>query len=95
MKRGIRRHQQNVARVRLVRVLWSFWGPESRAMEKPWRAVNKFGAYMMRDPGWWTRERVLRPARIRSNCLIREVERGIDPDLLEWPDYRKPEIYYW
>jgi hypothetical protein len=46
-------------------------------------------------PKWWDVEYHTRPARIRSNGLLHLIERGVDSDVLHFPDYRKPHIYYW
>jgi len=46
-------------------------------------------------PKWWDVEYHTRPARIRSNRLLHLIERGVDSDVLHFPNYRKPHIYYW
>jgi hypothetical protein len=94
-KKALRRWQQHVVRVRLRRFLWDSFSSEY-VHYKPWRARNQLGAYLMRDPGHWIHQYVTRPARARSNARLRAIERGRDPDgIADWPDYRRPHIYYW
>ncbi len=93
MNRALRRHQQRVARVRLVRTLWEFWGSDSHAMRKPWRAINRMGRYLMNDPAWHHHLHVIEPARIRSNALLHELQQGADPQMILWPDYRRAHIW--
>jgi hypothetical protein len=49
----------------------------------------------MNEPGWWVHDRVVVPARTKTRHLEHEVERGRDPDMLVWPDCKKPHDYYW
>ncbi len=49
----------------------------------------------MNEPGWWVHDRVIVPARTVTRRLEQEVERGRDPDLLLWPDCKRPHDYYW
>jgi len=94
-KKALRRWQQRVAAVRLRRFLWNNFTSDHVRL-KPWRARNQLGAYLMRDPGPWLHQFVTRPARARSNQLLRAIERGRDPDGISgWPDYRKPHVYFW
>jgi hypothetical protein len=89
MKRSIRRHQQQTARLRRLRILvvrWDF------IPDKPWKSLH---ICLLNEPGWHTHEFVVRPARIRSNRALRLLVLGRDPDSLNWPDYRRPHIYYW
>jgi len=89
MKRSIRRHQQQSAKLRRLRIVVS----HCRFLpDKPWKRTDLF---LMREPGWHTHEFVVRPARIHSNRELRFVELGRDPDSINWPDYRKPHVYYW
>lgn len=67
-----------------------------------WRNIYYGESYIRRYswassyPAWWDRVFHNRPARAKSNQLIRLVMREIrDPDDLVWPDHRKPHIYYW
>lgn len=92
--KSLRRWQQHVARVRARRFLWDTFTSDY-VHAKPWRALNQIGAYLMRDPGYWLHEFVTRPARARSNHLLHDIERGIDPEGIVWPDYRRPHIYFW
>jgi len=93
--KALRRWQQHVARVRLRRFLWNNFTSDF-VWRKPWRAENRLGQYLMRDPGRWLHQYVTRPARARSNGLLHQVERGLDPDqIADWPDYRRPHVYFW
>lgn len=106
MKKAIRRHQQKVAKVRYQNILRARWGwpywfviwhngePEVHlynCMDKPWRTRRQ----LMREPGHWEHEMEIQPARIRTNRMLRLVELGHDPDSLEWPDFKRPQIWYW
>jgi hypothetical protein len=106
MNRALRRHQKKVARLRRVRILrdaHGAWKPRSfmspYSAETAWGWEPKVWRYMcrlaMREPGWWTHERMIQPARIESHRMERHLERGLEPDLFIWPDYRKPKHYYW
>jgi hypothetical protein len=92
MKRSVRRYQRKVAKARRVRILlrhgaWTrWWSP------KLWQPLCRI---VMNEPGWWVHDRVVVPARIKTRHLEHEVERGQDPDLLVWPDCKKPHDYYW
>lgn len=108
-KRALRRHQQWVAKLRHVRIIWAshswpwtrtplnsthevwLWRTEHR--RKPWQQVSR--CTMNGEPKHWQYAFNIRPSRTCQNRLVREVERGVDPDLLMWPDYRKPHVYYW
>lgn len=105
MKRSIRRHQQQVAKVRKLRILYGrahghSWRAFDRLVlggtytvtEKPWQACDRC---MMNEPGWWVHEFHIRPARIRANRIAHRIVCGADPDELHWPDGRKPYLYYW
>jgi hypothetical protein len=89
MKRSIRRHQQESARLRRLNILIARW---RFIPDKPWK---RSALDLMVEPGWHTHTYVMRPARIRSHRALRLVVLGRDPDSLYWPDYRKPHIYYW
>ena len=104
MKRSIRRHQQRVAKLRHLRLIWRhttwYWHGRGndpagwQTSNKPWQAVHR--SSMGGEPKWWQKEQNLQPSRIRQNRLLRAVERGVNPDTISrWPDYRKPHIYYW
>jgi hypothetical protein len=89
MKRSIRRHQQQTAKLRRLHIFSVHWGD---IPDKPWK--RSYIAFLT-EPGWHTHEFVVRPARVRSNRALRLVLLGRDPDDPYWPDYRKPHIYYW
>ncbi len=82
MDRGTRRHHTARIRVRKNRRLWEEHGH--------WLKLT-----MSSYPKWWDVEYHTRPARIRSNGLLHLIERGVDSDVLHFPNYRKPHIYYW
>ena len=94
MKRSVRRHQQRVANARRVRILlrhgaWTqsrYWEP------KIWQPLCRV---VMNEPGWWVHDRVIVPARTVTRRLEHEAGRGRDPDLLLWPDCKRPHDYYW
>jgi hypothetical protein len=107
-KRALRRHQQWVAKLRHVRIIWAShsWPwlrtplnsvPEegwSWYRRKPWQQVGR--CTMNGEPKHWQYDFNIRPSRTRQNQLVRLIERGLDPDVIgRWPDYRKPHIYYW
>ena len=92
MKRSVRRYQRKVVKARRVRILlrhgaWiRWWSP------KLWQPLCRI---VMNEPGWWVHDRVVVPARTKTRHLEHEVERGCDPDMLVWPDCKKPHDYYW
>lgn len=45
-------------------------------------------------PHWWDRLHHTRPARAATRARLQQVLRGWSDDG-NWPDYRKPHIYYW
>ena len=94
MKRSVRRHQQRVAKARRVRILLRHgaWTPFSYWEPKIWLPVCR---QVMSEPGWWVHKRVILPARTKTHPLEREVKRGRDPDLLVWPDCKRPHDYHW
>ncbi len=101
MKRAIRRHQQRVAKFRRARIVcfhnsWTWWidtrNWRGERSNHQWQPV---GRLVMNEPGRWIRQMMTRPARIRANQMLKLVENGRDPDLIQWPDNRKPHLYYW
>ena len=92
MDRGERRYHAlrvRTRRLHLLRVNFGPWGRES-VRERPWQALNEMGRWLMRDPGRWEREMMIRPARSEQNQMLRRGEyEGV------FPNYRKPVIYYW
>lgn len=92
MSRSLRRHQKAVARIRKSRILMhSYWWRNSLP-DKPWRQL---GRMLMNEPGYWVREMMTRPARVRANQLLHLVELGRDDAEWRWPDGKKPHLYYW
>lgn len=48
------------------------------------------------EPKHWQYDFNIRPSRSRQSHLLREAARASNPDAIaNWPDYRKPHIYYW
>jgi hypothetical protein len=107
MKRSIRRHYAAVNKARHRHILeivhfaklngWS-WMIRGELIEIPpsIKAWNNVSRCCMQEPGWWTHEYTIQPARTKSSRLCRLVEKGaIDPDGIVWPDFRKPHVYYW
>lgn len=110
-KRSLRRHQQRVAHLRHVRIIWQtfpwHWeGTPFHVIPEPdewlyrWRRRKPWQDVprltMNGEPKSWQYDHNIRPSRIRQNQLLRAIERGLDPDLVRrWPDYRKPHIYFW
>ena len=96
MDRGTRRHHAARIRIRKNRRLWEehgHWLWEPGARSKLWWPMHKLT--MSSYPKWWDVEYHTRPARIRSNGLLHLIERGVDSDVLHFPNYRKPHLYYW
>lgn len=105
--RALRRHQQRVARLRHVRIVWRSWPwhwdgtpfrvvpePDWLWRRKPWQQISR--TTMNGEPKHWQKDFNLRPSRVRQNQRLRAIERGMNPDAIDrWPDYRKPHIYYW
>jgi len=104
MKRAIRRHHERVAKVRAAQIKITHWGwrwyVEPRTTwngrllspKYHWQQISRC---CMTTPGHWVREMMTRPARIRANQMLKLIENGVDPDLFQFPDLRKPHIYYW
>lgn len=106
-KRALRRHQQRVARLRHVRIVWrtSPWEwngtpfhvvpePGWAWPARPWRQVSR--CTMNGEPKHWQYDFNIRPSRTRQSYLLRQLMRALDPEVIvNWPDYRKPHIYYW
>lgn len=91
MSRSLRRHQQAVARKRVLRIVSQCWGSR-HGVKRPWRQLSRT---VMNEPGHWVREMMMRPARVRARQLCRLVTLGRDPDEWRWPDGKKPHLYYW
>lgn len=109
-KRALRRHQQWVAKLRHVRIVWQsypwpwqdtplnsvieawHWRPDYR--RRPWQQISRYT--MNGEPKAWQYDFNIRPSRTRQNQLLRKVARCVEfSDAAQWPDYRKPHIYYW
>lgn len=46
-------------------------------------------------PRHWNKAFHIRPTRAKARLLERQILRGEDPDNMNWPNGRKPHIYYW
>jgi hypothetical protein len=97
MNRALRRQQQKQAKARLVRYLWNIKGANGRKhlLEAPWSALNDLRGWTFSTPAWWSRAMMIRPARAQMRGELRRITRGADPEGAEFPDYRRPHIYYW
>jgi hypothetical protein len=104
MKRAIRRHQKRVAKFRRARILIGVYGWQWVVKERTdWRGFrilrnNRWkllSRLLMNEPGYWVREMMTRPARVRARQMLKLIENGMDPDLFQFPDNRKPHRYYW
>lgn len=94
MKKAIRRHQQKVAKTRRFNIYQthSWQGRYGWWIDRHWKS---WGRMLMQEPGDWEHEMMIQPARARTHQSLRLVKKGIEPDLLEWPDFKKPVIWYW
>lgn len=97
MKRALRRHHQRVAKARRTQILLSHAACMPRDGRSAWQPKiwQSMGRLVMLEPGWWTHATVIQPARTETHRLEHRVLRGCDPDLLLWPDCKKPHDYYW
>jgi hypothetical protein len=98
MKRALRRHRQLKVRIRRLRYLWNISGGYGREqlLERPWECLNHYHHWVWSTPSSWTNQFMTRPARAKTQALLRQVEREvIDPDGINWPDYHRPHIYFW
>lgn len=97
MNRALRRQQQRQAKMRTLRYLWHISGPLGRAhlLDAPWSAMNDLRGWTWSTPAWWSRAMMIRPARASTHRELHRIVRGADPDGTEFPDYRRPHIYYW
>lgn len=96
--RALRRHQQRVAQLRHIRIIWrsSPWRWDqspNRVLPDPdwacdWRPYQRkpwqqvSRCTMNGEPKHWQQAFNLRPSRIRQNQLLRHIERGRDPDVI-------------
>ena len=48
-----------------------------------------------KNPSRWNHAMNIQPARAEANRKLDAVVRGVESDLLIWPDYKKPCEYYW
>ena len=97
MNRALRRQQQKQAKASTLRYLWNISGPLGREhlLEQPWSALNDLSGWTWSTPAGWCYIMMIRPARARSRQELHRITRGADPEGAEFPDYRRPHIYYW
>ncbi len=91
MDRGQRRFHTMRIKCNRRRLVWEYYGGDVWWNDKPWRPT----IFMSGCPKAWNKAYHIRPARRRSNFLEHLIERGVEIDASEFPDYRKPHIYYW
>lgn len=97
MKRALRRHQQRCAKQRRIGLLKAWYRKRDGGYwwtKQLWKHLRT--PYWMGEPGWWVHENMIRPMRIRQNRLLSEILNGkLDPEGVQWPDGKKPHLYYW
>lgn len=97
-KRALRRHQQWVAKLHHVRIVWrwsdwswsgSFGVAGEPDLVRPWRTTQRPQPWqqvsrctMNGEPTHWQYAFNIRPSRIRQNRLLRDIVRGVDPDAI-------------
>ena len=92
--RRLRYHWDYVGVTRGYPGRWSsgfWWG--CREVEKPWQINGAW--YMHEAPSAWVNRMMTRPARREQARLLHHVTHGADSDGLNWPDYRRPFVYFW
>ena len=91
--RAHRRHHAQRVKNRLRRRHFSVW---RESVEKPLpRLLKLVPLWPPTEPKWWRHASTLKPARAVTQRLLVDIHKGADPDLADWPDYRKPQAYYW
>lgn len=96
MNRALRRHQQAVARLRHIHIIWLshpwHWRGDRPYQvcedpERPWawyprrKPWQQVSRCTMRgEPKAWQKWTNLQPSRARQNHLLRGIRRGIDPE---------------
>lgn len=51
--------------------------------------------WVWREPSWWHQETTHQPARRVTAEKLHNVRTGYADDDGNWPDNRKPHVYYW
>lgn len=95
MNRALRRHHARRVCVRRNATLYYRHGDWFIERAKPWQWRNEMGRSLYRTPGWHRHEFEIQPARAETHRLEHHIVRGISPDLVLWPDYARPQDYYW
>lgn len=89
MKRALRRHQSKVAKIRRFNILrqgGSYWW-----LDKWWKWTRDW----MTEPNWWTHENCIVPMRVEEARLCKKALKGFDTEGMQWPEGKKPHVYYW
>jgi hypothetical protein len=106
MNRSKRFYQKKLVKVKQIRRIYEDMSAYERSGSRYGRRYpgTRMDYFWMRwslpfsynsCPKSWNKHYHIRPARVRSNQYEHLVEMGRDPDSLQWPNYRKPHIYYW
>jgi hypothetical protein len=96
MKRAERRHKSAMARKRReFLVLYWKTSPRPWWADKIWKYRNNPRYSMYTTPSNWTNLNMIRPARRESKALCQLVEKGAESENMNWPNYKKPHIYFW
>jgi hypothetical protein len=92
--RAIRRHHALRIKNRLLR---RHFHVSRDSVTVPYTRLLKIAPHWVHnEPRWWRKAMYIQPSRIQSNYLLSRVVLGLDADRIRrWPDYLKPQVYYW
>lgn len=76
---------RDIRQAKRKRLHWKDW-PRELDDPKGWTA---------REPSWWHQETTHQPARADAKAKMHNVLSGRDEDDGNWPDHKKPHVYYW
>lgn len=76
---------RDIRNAKRKRLAWKDWPAEIQ---------DPVGFYS-REPSWWHKETTHRPARRDVFQKLHNVLSGREEDDGNWPDHKKPHIYYW
>ena len=95
--RANRRYRNRVARFRHQRILEAHWRRywTFTDLSIPRKTHQLLPRLCMTTPNWWDHLHSIEPARFKTSTYLRSIQRGADPDGILWPDYRRPQTYYW
>ncbi len=65
-----------------------------RRLDRHWKSYALPCDYSL-SPSWWNRLHSIKPSRRKGNNLLSRIALNNVDDYFDWPDYRKPNIYYW